>query len=58
VALLTGVVPVALACGLVQRVRSGLAGAGAALDAIALSMALQWCVVLAVRGLLPLALWR
>jgi hypothetical protein len=38
-------------------VRSGSAGAGAVLDAIALQ-SLQWCVVLALWGLLPLALWR
>ncbi len=58
VASLTGVLPLAIGYGLVQRVRSGLVGTGAALDAIALAMALQWCVVLALWGLLPLALWR
>jgi CubicO group peptidase (beta-lactamase class C family) len=58
VASLTGVLPLAIGYGLVQRVRSGLVGAGAALDTIALSLALQWCVVLALWGLLPLALWR
>jgi len=31
---------------------------GAALDTVALGAALQWCVVLAIWGLLPLMLWR
>jgi CubicO group peptidase (beta-lactamase class C family) len=58
VATLTGMLPLALGYSLVQRVRAGLVGAGAACDVVALSLALQWCVVLAVWGLLPLALWR
>jgi hypothetical protein len=58
VAALTGMLPLALGYSLVQRVRAGLAGAGAACDVVALSLALQWCAVLAVWGLLPLALWR
>jgi hypothetical protein len=58
VATLTGMLPLALGYSLVQRVRAGLVGAGAACDVVALSLALQWCAVLAVWGLLPLALWR
>ncbi len=58
VACLTGLLPFALLLALVQRVRSRRAGARAELDVIALVAALQWCLVLAVWGLLPLALWR
>lgn len=58
VASLTGLLPLAIAYALVQGVRSGITGAGVALNLLALSAALQWCLVLAVWGLLPLALWR
>jgi CubicO group peptidase (beta-lactamase class C family) len=57
-ALLTGLLPVTIVLALVQRVRAGVAGAGAWLDALALAAALQWCLVLAVWGLVPLMLWR
>ncbi len=57
-ALLTGLLPIAIAVSLVQRVRMGMRTPGAMLDAVALSAALQWCLVLAAWGLLPLTLWR
>ncbi|MBA3891361.1 MAG: beta-lactamase family protein [Gemmatimonadaceae bacterium] len=58
VGFVTALLPLAIAASLVQRVRLGLATGGAKLDALALSAALQWCLVLAWWGLLPLMLWR
>lgn len=58
VASLTGMLPLALVYALAQRVRAGLRGARGVIDAVALSAALQWCLTLAVWGLLPLMLWR
>jgi CubicO group peptidase (beta-lactamase class C family) len=55
---LTGLLPVALVLALVQRMRAGVASVGAVFDTVALAAALQWCVVLALWGLLPLMLWR
>jgi CubicO group peptidase (beta-lactamase class C family) len=58
VATLTGAFPVALLLSLLQRTRERAPARHAALDLIALGAALQWCVVLALWGLLPLMLWR
>ena len=55
---LSGLLPLTLLVATVQRVRAGLQGRRAWLDLVALTAALQWCVVLAAWGLLPLALWR
>ncbi|MBA3341595.1 MAG: beta-lactamase family protein [Gemmatimonadaceae bacterium] len=56
-ALVTGVLPLAMALGLWRRVKRGMAGAGDVLDAAAVVAVLQWAVVLAYWGLLPLRLW-
>ncbi len=58
IAALTGLLPLTLLLAAVQRVRAGLQRRRAWLDLLALAAALQWCVVLSVWGLLPLALWR
>lgn len=58
VASLTLLLPLAAGAALVQLGRAGFSEARAAVDATALLMALQWCAVLALWGLLPLALWR
>ncbi len=58
VAALTLALPLAIAQALVQRIRAGLVGARAVLDTLALAAAAQWCIVLALWGLLPLMLWR
>ena len=55
---LTALLPVALTISLVQRVQSGMITRAAVLDAIALSAALQWCVMLIFWRLVPLMLWR
>lgn len=46
----------ALLC--LQRARAGLHGWMARLELLALAAALQWCAVLASRGMLPFVLWR
>ncbi len=56
--ILTGLLPVALTVSLVQRVQTGMLTHAAVVDAIALSAALQWCIVLISWRLLPLMLWR
>lgn len=56
-AAVSAALPLAMAVGLVVRVRRGLRGAVAALDALAMLAVLQWMVVLAAWGLLPLQLW-
>jgi hypothetical protein len=58
IALLTGMLPVTLLIAAAHRVRVGLREHLARWDFLALVGALQWCVVLAAWGLLPLALWR
>lgn len=58
IALLTGALPLTLLVAGVPRVRTGFGGRSARLDLLALGGALQWCAVLAVWGMLPLALWR
>jgi hypothetical protein len=57
-AVTTGLLPVALVASLAGRVRNGLQNWTARLEAVALGAALQWCLVLAAWGLLPLMLWR
>lgn len=57
-AIASGALPVALVLALVDRARGGPRTRAAILDTLALAGALQWCVVLAAWGLLPLMLWR
>jgi CubicO group peptidase (beta-lactamase class C family) len=57
-ALVTGLLPVAMACGLVVAARRRPTGVRAACDAIASLAVLQWLLVLAAWGVLPLLLWR
>lgn len=57
-AVLTGLLPLAIVGSLVQRWRRGRGSRVAWLDIVALVAALQWCSVLAWWGLLPLMLWR
>jgi CubicO group peptidase (beta-lactamase class C family) len=56
--LATGLLPIGLAASLIAHWRRGLASRGARLEGLVLVAALQWCVVLAVWGMLPLMLWR
>ena len=56
-AVVTGLLPLALAIGLVRGYRRGLGSTWARLDALAMAAALQWTLVLAAWGLLPLKLW-
>lgn len=56
-ALVTGLLPLALAYGLMRRLRAGVASGSARLEAIAMAGALQWLAVLATWGLVPLRLW-
>jgi CubicO group peptidase (beta-lactamase class C family) len=58
IAVLSGVLPVALMLGALQRVRAGVGTLGARLDLGAIVGLLQWYVVLAAWGLAPLMLWR
>lgn len=58
VAVLSGVLPVALLLGAVQRVRAGVRTLRARLDLGAMAGLLQWYAVLAAWGLAPLMLWR
>ncbi len=58
IAVLSGVLPVALVVGGVQRVRAGVGTLRARLDLAAIAGLLQWCTVLAAWGLVPLVLWR
>jgi len=57
-AVLTGLLPVALVVGGAQRVCAGLGMLGARLDLAAIAGLLQWCGVLAAWGLVPLMMWR
>jgi len=57
-AILTGLLPIALLVGAMQRVRAGVGTLSARLDLAAIAGLLQWCVVLVAWGLLPLVLWR
>jgi CubicO group peptidase (beta-lactamase class C family) len=57
-ALATGLVPLAMVASLVGRVRGGLGHRTARVELLMLVGALQWCLVLAAWGLLPLMLWR
>ncbi len=56
-AIATAVLPLAMCVGLVSHFRQGRGGLVAALDAWAMTAALQWLLVLAIWGLLPLRLW-
>ncbi len=58
IALLTGALPLTLIIAGVHRITTGLGSRGARTDMLAIAGALQWCVVLASWGMLPLALWR
>lgn len=55
---LTGLLPLTLLVAAVQGVRGGPQQRRFWLDLVAIAATLQWCVVLAAWGLLPLALWR
>ncbi len=57
-ALVSAALPVASAAGLWLAVRAGLTSRTARADAAALAATLQWFIVLACWGLLPLTLWR
>ncbi len=57
IAVTTGLLPLAVVASTIGRVRAGLGGRAARLELIALIGALQWCLVLAAWGLLPLMLW-
>lgn len=56
-ALVTGALPLAMAFALWRRAKQGMAGFGDTLEAVAEVAVLQWSVVLAYWGLLPLRLW-
>lgn len=56
-ALVSGLLPLALVHGLVRRFQSGLTGWPARLEVVALAGALQWMAVLMAWNLLPLRLW-
>lgn len=58
IAMLTGLLPLTLLAATWQRLRVGLNTVTARLDILAIAGLLQWCVVLAVWGLLPFVLWR
>lgn len=58
VATTTAVLPVALMVSLIERIRRRAAAGSRTADLAALSLALQWCVVLSAWNLLPLMLWR
>jgi hypothetical protein len=57
-AVLTGVLPMALLVAGVQRVRAGVVTWGARLELVAIAGLLQWVGVLAAWGLVPLVMWR
>jgi CubicO group peptidase (beta-lactamase class C family) len=57
-AVLTGLLPIALLVGAAQRVRAGVGTLRARLDLVAIAGLLQWYAVLAAWGLAPLVLWR
>jgi hypothetical protein len=56
-ALATAALPLTMAVGLMLRFRHRRKGTIAMLDALAMASVLQWTLVLAVWGLLPLRLW-
>lgn len=56
-AITTGLLPLALVYGLVRRFQVGVASWPARLEALALAGAIQWILVVAAWGLLPLRLW-
>jgi hypothetical protein len=58
VAVLSGLLPIALLVGAAQRVRSGVRTLRTYLDLAAIAGLLQWYGVLAAWGLAPLMLWR
>ena len=57
-AILTGLLPIALLVGAAQRVRAGVGTYRARLELGAIAGLLQWYLVLAAWGLAPLVLWR
>jgi len=58
VAVLSGLLPIALLVGAAQRVSAGAGTLRARLDLGAIAGLLQWYAVLAAWGLAPLVLWR
>lgn len=57
-ALVTGLLPLAMVFGLARRFRIGIGGWPARLEAIAMGAVLQWTAVLMAWGMLPFMLWR
>ncbi|MDQ3374991.1 MAG: hypothetical protein M3521_14030 [Acidobacteriota bacterium] len=57
-AVVTGLLPLVMAIGLVVGVRRRAYGVMGVLDISAMVGVLQWLIVLAVWGLLPLRLWN
>jgi len=57
-AVVTGLLPIIMAIGLVVGVRRRAYGVMGVLDISAMVGVLQWLIVLAVWGLLPLRLWN
>jgi len=53
----TAVLPLAMLVGLASHFRHRPAGAVAVLDGLAMLAVLQWAIVLAAWGLVPLQLW-
>jgi CubicO group peptidase (beta-lactamase class C family) len=58
VAVLSGLLPIALLVGAAERLRAGVGTLRARLDLGAIAGMLQWYVVLAAWGMAPLVLWR
>lgn len=56
-ALVTGALPLAMIVGLWRRSHRGMADWKARLDTVAMIAVLQWTIVLATWGLVPLRLW-
>lgn len=56
-ALVTGALPLAMIFGLWRRLDRGMAGRAAVLEAPVIAAVLQWTVMLAFWGLVPLRLW-
>ena len=56
-ALASGLLPLALIYGVVRRFRTGIANWTERLESIAMVGALQWTLVLAAWGLMPITLW-
>ncbi len=58
IAMLTGALPFTLLVAAGHHLRTRFTSRAARLDMLAVAGAIQWCVVLAAWGMLPLTLWR